>query len=244
MRRRSTTGTAGPAAPGVPRDVEAVEAVVDALERGVDDETAAHGLITETLVRELGLDYGAVWLPAGNGSFCLAGEYGPLVGAVAATVAGRVATMTAADGYGGEALRTERAVLVDGTSDTAGCARWAGASAAGATAGCFLPLVEDGRVSAVYEYYDDGALPFVGQRRGKWESLGRLLTHARRSALATTALRQTLDDRQAVTSVVTEIGAAGTAEHALRIALDTVRTAFGWAYGSYWALDTSDNLLK
>ncbi|MEU2350820.1 DUF2382 domain-containing protein, partial [Modestobacter sp. NPDC013298] len=30
MRRRSTTGTAGPAAPGVPRDVEAVEAVVDA----------------------------------------------------------------------------------------------------------------------------------------------------------------------------------------------------------------------
>ena len=31
---------------------------------------------------------------------------------------------------------------------------------------------------------------------------------------------------------------------ALRVALDTVRSAFGWAYGSYWALDESARVLK
>lgn len=45
----------------MPRDVEAVEAVIDALDAGVVDDVEAHRIITGTLVSELGLDYGAVW---------------------------------------------------------------------------------------------------------------------------------------------------------------------------------------
>jgi putative methionine-R-sulfoxide reductase with GAF domain len=228
----------------MPRDVEAVEVVIDVLDRGVTGEAAAHAAITSTLVTELGLDYGAIWLPGADGAFRLSGEWGPLVAGLRPTAAARVEQITASDGYGGEALRTKKAVLVDETGERRDCARWAGAHAAGATTGCVLPLVEDGRVTALYEYYNDGDMPFVGQRQGKWDSLGRLLSHARKAALARAALQETLDDRKAVTTVVTEIGAASSQERALRVALDTVRTAFGWAYGSYWALDPADNLLK
>jgi GAF domain-containing protein len=97
----------------------------------------------------------------------------------------------------------------------------------------------------MYEYYSrDAELPFFGARREKWFSLGRLLSHARKAALATAALQETLDDRVAVTTVVSETGAAQDQASALRAALDTVRTAFGWAYGSYWALDPVDRVLR
>ncbi|MEU2348278.1 GAF domain-containing protein, partial [Modestobacter sp. NPDC049651] len=241
MPRRRDRATAALPPEEMPRDVEAVEAVINALDRGVTSDVEAHRIMTGTLVQELGLDYGAVWLPAADGSFRMAGEWGSMARAMSASGVDR---LTPGAGLGGMALRSREPVLSDATTDRQACARWAAAAAGGARRGAFLPVTEKGAVVAVKEFYTTGELPFFGARREKWHSLERLLNNARRAALATAQLQETLDDRQAVTTVVTEIGAAGTAEQALRIALDTVRTAFGWAYGSYWALDTSDNLLK
>ncbi|WP_222193408.1 methyl-accepting chemotaxis protein [Modestobacter italicus] len=245
MRRRaSTPDKVVLTTAEMPRDVEAVEKVIAVLDRGVTDALDAHRTITATLVEELGLSYGAVWLPGPDGAFRLAGESGEMTAAIAATAAARVEAVTSGDGYGGQAIRTKSAVLVDLDSDPKVCLRWAGALAAGATHGCILPTVENGVVTALNEYYERGELPFTGARQGKWDSLGRLLSHARRAALARNELQETLDDRVAVTSVVTELGAAADQASALRIALDTVREAFGWAYGSYWALDESANVLR
>src|SRR3954471_2483113 len=245
MRRRSTT--AGPTTPTpeqMPRDVEAVEAVIDRLDPGISCDAHGHVVITDALVTELQIGYGAVCPPAADGSFHLRGQSGPLTGAVAASSGGAVDRITATDGFGGEAIRTKRTVVLDPTSDPRRCLRWAGALAAGATSGSVLPLVEDGRVVAVYEYYTAGELPFLGARQGKWDSLGRLLSHARKAALARASLQETLDDRVAVTTVVAEVGAARDQASALRIALDTVRESFGWAYGSYWAMDEQANVLR
>ncbi|MCW2510464.1 MAG: Methyl-accepting chemotaxis sensory transducer, partial [Modestobacter sp.] len=245
MRRRTSSQAATRAVPlQMPRDVEAVEAVIDQLDRGVTNESHAHHVITETLVRELQIGYGAVWLVTDDGTFHLDGQFGPMTGAMATGPGGHVDRITARDGFGGEAIRTKQALVLDAESDPRTCLRWGGALSAGATSGCVLPLVEDGRVTALYEYYTDGELPFLGARQSKWDSLGRVLGHARRAALATAQLQETLDDRVAVTTVVTEVGAASDRQSALHIALDTVREAFGWAYGSYWALDESANVLR
>jgi GAF domain-containing protein len=115
---------------------------------------------------------------------------------------------------------------------------------AGATAGCLLPVVENRRVVALYEFYASGELPFNGARKDKWDSLLRLLSHARKGAVAQVSLQEALHDRVAVTSVVASVGAASDQQSALRAALDTVREAFGWAYGSYWALDESADVLR
>ncbi|CAB4921623.1 unannotated protein [freshwater metagenome] len=71
-----------------------------------------------------------------------------------------------------------------------------------------------------------------------------MLNNARKAAVGMAALQETLEDRQAVTTVVGQIAEATTEERALRVALDTVRTAFGWAYGSFWGLDEQDQLLR
>jgi methyl-accepting chemotaxis protein len=47
-----------------------------------------------------------------------------------------------------------------------------------------------------------------------------------------------------VTTVVGKVGEATDEATALRIALETVRSAFGWAYGSFWALDEQTQLLR
>jgi putative methionine-R-sulfoxide reductase with GAF domain len=228
----------------MPRDIEAVEAVIDRLDREITSDAQGHQLIVETLVAELQIGYGAVWLLGEDGAFHLRSQFGPLAGSVAAGPGGHVDRITAADGYGGEAIRTRQAVVLDEHSGPGACLRWGGGQSAGATNGCLLPLIEDGRVVGLYEYYTDGELPFLGARQGKWDSLGRLLSHARKAALARAALQETLDDRVAVTTVVAEMGAARDQQSALRIALDSVREAFGWAYGSYWALDESANVLR
>ncbi|WP_304554199.1 methyl-accepting chemotaxis protein [Blastococcus sp. TF02A-30] len=221
--------------------MEAVEAVVNALDEGVADDAEAHRTIALTLGRELDLDYGAAWLPDGAGGFALEAESGRYAGAMRAS---RIDRLLPTEGLAGAAVRTQEPVLSNEATDPATCGRWRAAQAAGATRGCVLPVVEDGTVVALYEFYNDHELPFFGGRQSKWKSLRRLLSHARKAALAKATLQETLDDREAVTTVVTKIGAAADQEQALRIALDTVRSAFGWAYGSYWALDEEAGVLR
>jgi len=234
----TATGTPGP----YPQDVEALERVIESLDADVSDELDAHTRIMRSLVDSLDLAYGAAWLP-GDGGFALRVTEGELAPTMAAAWTTADALVEGA-GYGGEALRSRTTVLMDASSRTSTCPRWATAAAAGARQGCFLPIVEGNQVTAVLEYYSRSELPFFGGRADKWQTIGRLVAHARRSALATAELRENLDDRLAVTTVVGKVGEAKDEATALRIALETVRTAFGWAYGSFWALDEAANVLR
>src|SRR4051812_45453259 len=145
MRRRTssqaaTTGTTAP----VPRDVEAVGAAIDRLIEGITSDTHGHQVIVETLVAELRLGYGSAWLPAEDGAFLQSGEFGPLVPGVAAGPGSRVTSITLADGFGGEAIRTRKTLVLEADADPGRCLRWRGALQAGATSGCLLPVLEDG----------------------------------------------------------------------------------------------------
>lgn len=97
---------------------------------------------------------------------------------------------------------------------------------------------------AVVEYHSHRELPLFGGRTEKWEAIGRVLDHARRTPLTQAQLRESLDDRDAVTTVVARVGEARDEASALRVALETVRTAFGWAHGSFWKLDDVDRVLR
>jgi putative methionine-R-sulfoxide reductase with GAF domain len=226
-----------------PRDVEALEEVIKVLDAGVTDEVDAHRKVVETLVDALGMSYGAVWLPDRTGEFVLRIETGDLVPALdAAWTKGR--HLRAGEGLGGEAISTKRPVLVNSQTATATRPRWQAAVKAGARCGCMLPVLEDGRIVAIQEYYTSGELPFFGGRAEKWESIGRIACSARRSAVATAQLKETLLDREAVTTVVAKVGESRDEQDALRTALDTVRSAFGWAYGSFWAMDEEAGVLR
>lgn len=182
MRRREMRRPTGPVEQ--PRDVEALERVIAALEGDVTSELDAHQRTMDVLVDALGLCYGAVWLPDGTGNFVLQVTQGGMAAVMADRWPAGEAMIEGA-GYGGEALRRRTPVLMDAATSTASCPRWATAQAAGARQGCFLPVVEDNRVTAVLEYYGQNELPFFGGRAEKWQAISRLIAHARRSALTT-----------------------------------------------------------
>jgi len=241
MWRRDAHQAAGATTP-VPRDVEALEKVLAALDEGVTDEIDAHQKVMTTLVRELDMQYAAVWMPGAGGDFELRVEVGDLADVMRRswTPGNRITRTT---GNGGKAIQSMQPVTCSTTSGST-CQRWDAAEAAGARNGCFLPIVQGNRVVALQEYYSTGELPFSGGRGEKWKAISRVAGHARQRALDTAQLRETLDDRLAVTTVVTKVGEATSAAQALRFALETVRTSFGWAYGSFWALDEQAQVLR
>jgi hypothetical protein len=63
-------------------------------------------------------------------------------------------------------------------------------------------------------------------------------------AIAKAELQAIADDRLAVTDVVGSMMQATDEMSATRIALETVRQAFGWAYGSYWTIKDQDDVLR
>ncbi|HWC36553.1 MAG TPA: hypothetical protein VG650_17230, partial [Mycobacteriales bacterium] len=60
-------------------------------------------------------------------------------------------------------------------------------------------------------------------------------------------LRQAVEeaeaDVRALSDVVTALETAHDPDIAAQVALDKVRAAFGWAYGSYWKVDPADQAL-
>src|SRR5580692_4524801 len=57
-------------------------------------------------------------------------------------------------------------------------------------------------------------------------------------------LEQANANTRAVVQVVASVALAATVNETAKAALDTVKEAFGWAYGSYWVRDEKENALK
>ena len=225
----------------VPRDVEALERVLLAFSTGLTSAQDARVKGTNALVDSLHLAYGARWVPTPSGQYELAYETGELTAAMATTGGG--ARVLAPDaGLLGTALKSRKSVLVTSEHDGAHCLRWRAAHAAGALEGAVIPMYDDGVVVGIIEFYSRNPLPAFGS--DKWEAIARIAAMARKQAMGVVALQETLDDRQAVTTVVAKVGDAPDVASALRASLETVRSAFGWAYGSFWRLDEQEGVLR
>ncbi|MFI1996680.1 methyl-accepting chemotaxis protein [Actinoplanes sp. NPDC020271] len=221
-----------------PRDVEALERVIEALAGGVASVQDGRATITKTLVKVLGLAYGALWSRNESGGYTLTFETGDL-GPALRTAIGGGDRLGAADGLLGAAVKARRAVTLSETPQAVtNCLRWQAAHRAGMVEAATVPIVHNGVVSEVLEFY--GREPMPAFASDKWAAITRIAVLSGLHAAATTELRETLSDRAAVTTVVAKVGEANDQRTAIRVALDGVRTAFGWAYGSYWALDESD----
>lgn len=64
------------------------------------------------------------------------------------------------------------------------------------------------------------------------------------SAEAQAQIDEANENNTALFRVLDGLGSAKNAQEAVRVALDTIRDAFGWAYASYWTLDTNERCLK
>jgi putative methionine-R-sulfoxide reductase with GAF domain len=238
FRSRSTTAPAYTGPP--PRDVEALEKLILDLDAAVD-EASAWRIVVDSMVTSHGFGYGAVWLPDGRGSVTVLHETGTVTRPMQDVIRGRAVPADA--GLVGRAFQTRRPVYTD-TDNCGDCLRCQAAAKAGMASAVVIPVLSDDKVLAVLEYFRPEKVHVDASRMEKWSAISRIADQARSRAVAAAEVRQVSADRLAVTTVVGVLGKSHTYQESLRAALDTVRTAFGWAYGSYWAVDPNDNLLK
>jgi putative methionine-R-sulfoxide reductase with GAF domain len=238
---RTRSADAGPPTHAVPRDVESLEKLITDLGRATD-EASAWRITVDSTLESHGFSYGAVWLPDGNGKVRVGYETGGLVREMQAVIAGQ--PVPADVGLVGRAFRSRQPVYVGDLDRCGDCRRCQAAARAGMGAAVVTPVVRGHDVIAVFEYYSAEPLFVDGPRTEKWASISRIAEQARYTALAAAELRQVADDRLAVTNVVNALGEVRDTASALERALDTVRTAFGWAYGSYWEIDDAHNVLR
>ena len=215
----------------VPRDIEALEELANNLESATD-EASTWRIYTSTYVEFYDMDYVAVWMVDG-GTHQLEFEAGRIVAALNTNAQSPIVQ---------EALRTGKPVFLDGSKGDN--PRLAAAIRAGALCGSAVPIERGHKVVGVLEYYTREMREPDAARQSKWIAIARLGEQIRLAALAAFHTRQLADDRLAVTSVVSALGHTNDSRVAVQAALDAVRTAFHWAYGSYWQIDEDENVLR
>src|SRR5271165_3350300 len=147
-------------------------------------------------------------------------------------------------GLSGRAWKARDVYFTADISQMTDCSRAPVAARAGVKSGLCFPLFVQGKVIGTMDFFSLVVLQLSEERKEILRQTGQLVSSAIERALAEQARAEAASDTQAVNRVLESVGKASTVEDAARVALDTVRDAFGWAYGSYWPLDLEENVLK
>ncbi|MFO0603457.1 MAG: methyl-accepting chemotaxis protein [Polyangiales bacterium] len=223
-------------------DAAALVAVIAALGAVQStDEAAATAL--DTARRALGWTYGSFWRvdPAGRElRFVVdSGEVGAEFRAVTVR-----ASFAEGVGINGRAWARRDLVQVDEIGAVADCVRAPHAARAGVHAAVCVPVIVDGAVVGTLDFFssDEGAPS--RERVDTLRTVGALLSMAAAHIRTVESQREAALEAQATSRVLEAASGAATPEEAAKAALDVVRDAFGWAYGSYWGLDPASRTLR
>jgi methyl-accepting chemotaxis protein len=153
---------------------------------------------------------------------------------------------TFAEGVGlsGRAWARRDLVFVADLAEVKDCVRAPIAQLAGVRSGVCFPIEVDGHVVATMDFFATEALSPTPARLDALRSVGRLISSAIARIGESQRQKNAAQDADAVNRVLTAVGTAKAEEEAVLIALENVRSAFGWAYGSYWMLDRADKHLR
>jgi GAF domain-containing protein len=159
----------------------------------------------------------------------------------------RQVTLTAsfAEGVGlsGRAWRARDLVFVADIGQLTDCVRAPVAVKAGVRSGVCFPLMAGDRVAGTMDFFTTDTLDPSVQRLDTLRMVGLLVSQTLERLADAERQNAASADAGAVTAVLQAVSAATSAEQAARTALDAIRKEFGWAYGSYWHVDTRDNAL-
>jgi GAF domain-containing protein len=235
LSRRPSSVVETPAAAEARSNVAAVTDVVRALSEARTSDDAVR--IALDLVRErFGWAYGSYW------------QVDPAIQALTfvqeSGTAGdefRQVTLAASfrEGVGlaGRAWKARDLVFVADLGEVRDCVRAPAAQRVGVRSGVCFPLLEAGVVTGTMDFFATETLDPSAERLETLRAIGRLVSQAIERVRTAEHQAEAARDMAAVNRVLRDISRSTTREAAMAGALEAVRDGFGWAYGSYWAVD-------
>ncbi|GMA42343.1 methyl-accepting chemotaxis protein [Mobilicoccus caccae] len=107
-----------------------------------------------------------------------------------------------------------------------------------------IPIFSGRRVEGVLSFASLEPWPRTERRMELMRCVGDLVSQALDRIQAAESSAERARDATAINAVLREVTEAESEEAAVKIALDTIRREFGWAYGSFWAVDPEAQVLR
>ncbi|GAB6900725.1 GAF domain-containing protein [Kineosporia succinea] len=223
-------------------DVVAVTDVVTQLNQATTPEQAVKTSL-EVVRRHFGWAYGSYWVRDTSAEvlrFALdSGDVGPEFRAVTLE-----ASFAEGVGLSGRAWRQRDLVFVEDLGTMTDCVRAPVAMKQGVRSGICFPLIEQGEVVGTMDFFTTEVLTLSEDRLQVLRAIGVLVSSALERLHEAVRQEKAAQDVDAVSTVIRELTAATSEEHALRVAMETIRRDFDWQYGSFWRLDEDAQVLR
>ncbi len=224
------------------RDSGAVNKVLAGLSSATSVDQAVQ-IALDTVRAEFGWAYGSYWaIDSSDNTLKFKVESGD-AGAEFRRVT-LAASFARGVGLSGRAWANEDLFFTKDIGEMTDCVRAPVAQQVGVKSGVCFPLMMGGKVVATMDFFATETLSPSVERLDALRNVGRLVSGALERLEQENEARESMADNAAVNKVLASLSAAASVDQAVQIALDTVRAEFGWAYGSYWAIDAADNTLK
>ena len=223
-------------------NVDAVTSVITSLAAATDTAGAVAAALRA--VREaFGWEYGSHWtIDPADGLLHFSSESGQVSPEFAAVTA--AATFAQGVGLSGRAWAARDLVFVPDLGEVRDCVRAPSAQRVGVKSGFCFPILRDGEVIGTMDFFSLQTLAPSPRRLETMRCIGTLVSQALTRFAGIEAGKKAAQDVAAVSEVLQQLTTATDADTALRIALDTIRQDFGWAYASFWRVDTTANVLR
>ncbi len=223
-------------------NARAVTTLVAALEHATTAQEAAR-LALDTVREAFGLFYGSYWVvdPQDSALRCdvesgsVNDEWRRLT---------QSCRFHEGEGLVGKAWKARDMETVSDLGELKTWTRGPAALRAGIKSGVAFPIMDDNTVIGAMDFWAMEVVELTAERQETWRSVGRLVSNAMRVFRITDRAAMHALESQAINNLVERMGTAQTADHAVRLALDSVRETFGWAYGSFRQLNEAKQVLK
>jgi methyl-accepting chemotaxis protein len=215
--------------------------------RGVETADAAARAALDVIRDAWGWDYGTYWVVDTREDVL---RFAVESGTVSEDFrrAASQGTFREGEGVAGRAWKRRELFFIADLPQVADSALAAPALRAGVKSVVALPIIDDGKVIGVMDFFSLETLALSDQRKEVLGDIGSLLSgliHALRlGEAATKAANYAKGVTQAFIQVLDRITDAVTAEEVEQASLESIRESFGWTYGSCWMVDPKTNALK
>ncbi len=154
------------------------------------------------------------------------------------------ATFKEGVGLSGRAWKTRDLYFTSDIGQMTDCCRAPIAQRAGVKSGVCFPVTIQGSVMGTMDFFALETLHLSQERTDALRKVGSLVSQAMERIRGMEVQAEAAANTAAVNEVLEVVGRATTPEEVAKGALDTVKQAFGWAYGSYWVVDPVQRALK